>query len=99
MNIKQEEAIKVGSIVKMSFTTYASEVNENWTIIKRYIVEDEEMVHYIADCRVCNVTAKFFQVIIPHNNGASVRISKRCFSDTKNSYADMNGFRPYLVMI
>jgi hypothetical protein len=99
MNITQAESIKIGSIVKMSFTTYETEINDNWTIIERFTIENTEMVKYVADCKVCDVTANFFRVIIPHSNSQSVRISKRCFSDTKNSYADMNGFRPYIVLI
>lgn len=95
------QELKVGSIVRMAFTTYANQVKENWTIIRRYNTSDNntEMVDYVANCVVSNVTSKFFQVIIPHLNCQSVRMSKKCFVDTKCSYADIRNFRAEIVSI
>jgi len=93
------EDLKKGSIVRMTYSTYANKVDENWTIIRRYLVNDFEFVDYIADCVVCHVTAKFFQVIIPHLNSPSVKYSKRCFTDTKYSYADTGNFKAHIVSI
>jgi hypothetical protein len=93
--------LKVGSIVRMAFCTYANEAKQDWTIIKRFNTSDNntEMIDYVADCVVSNVTAKFFQVIIPHLNSQSVRMSKNCFTDTKSSYADIHNFRAQIVTI
>ena len=92
--------LKVGSIVRMAFCTYANEVKQDWTIIRRFNTSDNtEMIDYVANCIVSNVTAKFFQVIIPHSNCQSVRMSKNCFVDTKSSYADLRNFRAEIVSI
>jgi hypothetical protein len=93
--------LKVGSIVKMAFATYANEAKEDWTIIRRFQISDDntEMIDYVANCVVSNVTAKFFQVIIPHSNNQSVKMSKNCFIDTKSSYADLHNFRAEIVSI
>lgn len=95
----KSEDLKRGSIVRMCFSTYSSKVKEGWTITRRYLVEDYEFVDYIADCVVSSVTDKFFRVIIPHSNSESVRFSKRCFTDTKQSYADARDFKAQIVSI
>ena len=81
----KSQDLKKGSIVRMSFSTHASQVKENWTVTRRYWVETEDFVDYVADCVVCNVTPNFFSVIIPHLNSESVRFSKRCFTDTSQN--------------
>lgn len=93
--------LKEGSIVRMSFSTYANKVKEDWEIINRFKTYDDntEMVDYVANCVVSNVTPKFFQVIIPHLNSQSVRMSKRSFTDTKYGYADIGGFKAEIVSI
>lgn len=91
------ENLKIGSVVRMSFSTYANRVNQDWKIIKNYIIDGEDFVDYVADCKVSNVSEKFFRVIIPHSNSESVRFSKRCFIDTTYSYADSNDFRPEII--
>ena len=93
------EDLKKGSIVRMTYSTYANQFNEDWSITRRYLVVDSEFIEYVADCVVCNVTAKFFQVIIPHLNDVSVKYSKRCFTDTKYSYADKGNFKAHIVSI
>ncbi len=89
--------LKKGSIVRMSFSTYANQVKEDWQILRSYLVEGFEFVDYAANCTVCDVTPKFFRLIIPHSGGVSVRYSKRCFVDTKSSYADARGFKAEIV--
>ena len=93
------EDLKKGSIVRMSFSTYANQFNEDWSIIRTYLVGDSKFIEYDASCVVCNVTTKFFQVIIPHLNSVSVKYSKRCFTNTKYSYADKGNFKAYIVSI
>ena len=91
------ENLKIGSVVRMSFSTYANRVNQDWKIIRNYVCDGVDFVDYVADCKVSNVSAKFFRVIIPHSNRESVRFSKRCFIDTRHSYANSNGFRPEIM--
>lgn len=91
------QELKKGSIVRLSYNTYANQVKEDWQIIRTYLIDNTEFVEYVADCVVCHVTPKFFRVIIPHLNSVSVRYSKRCFTDTKSSYANINGFRAEIV--
>jgi hypothetical protein len=93
------ETIKIGSVVKMAFSTYESEIQKGWEVVNRYTIGESIFVDYVAECEVCNVTDKFFQVIIPHTQTKSVRMSKKCFTDTKFSYADMYGFKPQIVKI
>jgi ABC-type polysaccharide/polyol phosphate transport system ATPase subunit len=93
------QELKKGSIVKMCFTTSTSEVKENWTIIETYNVGNTEFEKYVADCVVCKVTDKFFSVIIPHSNKQSRNYSKRCFTNTKFSYADKKNFKAEIVLI
>ncbi len=100
-NIMNAQDLKKGSIVKMTFTTTANEIQPNWEIRHRYTIGDSQtiMTDYAAECIVHRVTAKFFTVIIPHSKSESVRFSKECFTTTKMSYADDADFKPSIVKI
>lgn len=95
--------LKIGSIVEMMYTTHANAMKPEWTLVERFFCEGingpVEMVKYKANCRVCNVTPKFFQVVIPHLNSMSVRYSKDVFTTTKHSYGNHGDFRPSIVQI
>jgi hypothetical protein len=93
------QELKKGSIVKMCFSTCTSEVKENWTIIETFNVGNTEFSKYVAECVVFNVTDKFFSVIVPHLNKQSCNYSKRCFTNTKFSYADKKNFKAEIVSI
>jgi hypothetical protein len=95
--------LKIGSIVEMMYMTHANAIKPEWTIVDRHTANDfngdVEMVTYKANCRVCNVTPKFFQVVIPHLNSMSVRYSKDVFTTTRHSYGNHGDFRPSIVQI
>ena len=93
------EQLKIGSIVRMTYNTYAKNAKENFTIIDTYEYDGEQFITYIADCVVCNVTAKFFQVIIPHSNGKSIKYAKNCFTTTTHSSVDRHKSKPTIVKI
>jgi hypothetical protein len=95
----QAEDLKVGSIVRMAHSTYESELQEGWTVIRKYMINDSPFIEYVADCVVCNVTNKFFQIIIPHSEGISVRMSKRVFDNTTHSYGNMYDHKPEIIKI
>ena len=98
-NHMTSQDLKKGSIVRMSFSTYTSEIKENWTITETFYIGNAQFSNYVADCVVYKVTDKFFSVIIPHLNKQSKNFSKRCFTDTKYSYADKENFKAEIVSI
>lgn len=91
--------LKVGSIVRMGFCTLKSKLQSDWTIISEHISDGEVFINYAANCKVCNVTAKFFSVIIPHLNNPSCLTSKRCFTDEMSSYGNMYGVKAEIISI
>jgi hypothetical protein len=88
--------LKIGSIVKMAFIAELKDIKKDWEIIN---MMDDDLVLYSANCVVSNVTDNFFRVIIPHDNSESMKISKKCFTETKFSVAQCWGFRPEIISI
>ncbi len=88
--------LKIGSIIKMAFVAELKDVKKDWEIIN---IMDNDLVLYSANCVVSNITDKFFRVIIPHTNCESMKISKKCFTETKFSVGQCWGFRPEIISI
>lgn len=88
--------LKIGSIVKMAFIAELKDVKKDWEIIN---IMDNDLVLYSANCMVSNITNNFFRVIVPHDNCESVKISKKCFTETQFSVGQCWGFRPEIISI
>ena len=83
--------LKVGSIVKMWFITLKSNLKSDWTIIDEHQTEGVDFITYTANCKVCNVTANFFTVIVPHLNEEGCKHSKKRFAE--NMLSDNNNYK------
>lgn len=89
---QNQNAIRLGSIIELA--CYWKKGIKNVTIIE----ERENGNVYLLPCPVVKITAKYFRVMFPHKNGISVLISKDVFTSTKESYGDMYGHKPRVLI-
>lgn len=87
-----QNAIRIGSIVELA--CYWDKGLKNFTIIE----ERENGNIYLMPCPVVKITAKYFRVKFPYKKGISVLISKDVFTSTKESYGDMYGHKPRVLI-
>jgi hypothetical protein len=84
--------IRIGSIVELACP--CKKELKNFTIIE----EGENSNVYLLPCVVVKITAKYFRVKFPHKSGISVLISKDVFTSTKESYGDIWGHKPRILI-